>query len=146
MNIQMSALLSYHSGTPFPSFARIFISLYLFFFFFTLLRESRDFVRWVGVQTVLTSENVFEDGRIKTNKASTASRGAQGCKMVHPATLSLILVSILKCGGKGHMPEKSLEFANSCSKQTKPVTQYYHIYSIKRRNSKHLSVLHDIYK
>lgn len=145
VNIQMSALLSYHSGTPFPSFAGIFISLYLFFFF-TLLRESRDFVRWVGVQTVLTRENVFEDGRIKTNKASTASRGAQGCKMVHPATLSLILVSILKCGGKGHMPEKSLEFANSCSKQTKPVTQYYHIYSIKRRNSKHLSVLHDIYK
>lgn len=44
------------------------------------------------------------------------------------------------------MPEKSLEFANSSSKQTKPVTQYYHIYSIKRRNSKHLSVLHDIYK
>ena len=87
MNIQMSALLSYHSGTPFPSFARMFISLYLFFFFFTLLRESRDFVRWVGVQTVLTSENVFEDGRIKTNKASTASRGAQGCKMVHPATV-----------------------------------------------------------
>ena len=145
MNIQMSALLSYHSGTPFPSFAGIFISFYLFFFF-TLLRESRDFVRWVGVQTVLTGENIFEDGRIKTNKASTASRGAQGCKMVHPATLSLILVSILKCGGKGHMPEKSLEFANSCSKQTKPVTQYYHIYSIKRRNSKHLSVLHDIYK
>ena len=33
VNIQMSALLSYHSGTPFPSFARIFISLYLFFFF-----------------------------------------------------------------------------------------------------------------
>ena len=33
VNIQMSALLSYHSGTPFPSFAGIFISFYLFFFF-----------------------------------------------------------------------------------------------------------------
>lgn len=99
----------------------------------------------MGVQTVLTSENVFEDARIKTNKASTASRRAQVRKIAYPATLSLLLVSSLKCGEK-YRPEKSLEFANSCSKRTKPVTQYYHIYSIKRRNSKHLSVLHDIYK
>ena len=102
----------------------------------------------MGVQTVLTSENVFEDARIKTNKASTASRRTQVRKIAYPATLSLLLVSSLKCGKKDfeYRPEKSLEFANSCSKRTKPVTQYYHIYSIKRRNSKHLSILHDIYK
>ena len=50
---------------------------------------------------MLTSEIVFEDARIKTNKASTASRGAQGRKMAYPATLSLLLVNSLKCGGKG---------------------------------------------
>ena len=80
-----------------------------------------------------SSENVFEDARIKTNKASTASRGAQGRKMAYPATLSLLLV-------------RSLEVWKSSNSCSKPVAQQYRIYSIKRRNSKHLSVLHYIYK
>ena len=75
VNIQMLALMSYHSGTPFPAFAGIFISFYNFFY---IIAGIPRFFQWVGVQTVLTSENVFEDARIKTNKASTASRGAQG--------------------------------------------------------------------
>lgn len=41
VNFQLSALLSYHSGTPFPSFAGIFISLYLFFFIYIITRIPR---------------------------------------------------------------------------------------------------------
>lgn len=89
MNIQMLALMSYHSGTPFPSFAGIFISFYYFFYIIA------GFLR---LRSVLTSENVFEDARIKTNKASTVSRRAQVRKIAYPATLSLLLVSSLKCG------------------------------------------------
>ena len=93
-----------------------------------------------------SSENVFEDARIKTNKASTASRGAQGRKIAYPVTLSLLLVRSLKCGEKRALNidlKRVWKSSNSCSK---PVAQQYRIYSIKRRNSKHLSVLHYIYK
>ena len=132
VNIQMLALMSYHSGTPFPSFAGIFISFYYFFYIIA------GFPR---LCSVLTSENVFEDARIKTNKASTASRRAQFRKIAYPATLSLLLVSSLKCG---EIELKRVwKSSNSCSK---PVAQQYRIYSIKRRNSEHFSVLHYIYK
>ena len=132
VNIQMLALMSYHSGTPFPSFAGIFISFYYFFL------HNCGFPR---LCSVLTSENVFEEARIKTNKASTASRRAQVRKIAYPATLSLLLVSSLKCG---EIELKRVwKSSNSCSK---PVAQQYRIYSIKRRNSEHFSVLHYIYK
>ena len=50
VNIQMSALLSYHSGTPFPSFAGIFISFYYFFY---IIADSRDFVQYLQVKMSL---------------------------------------------------------------------------------------------
>ena len=59
------------------------------------------------MQTVLTSENVFEDGRIKTNKASTASRGAQGCKMVHPATVINFSKHFKMWGERTHASKES---------------------------------------
>ena len=108
---QLSKVVLFHTTSSFGEHSNVStyelplrnpLSLFRrYFYFILLLRDSRDFVQWVGVQTVLTSENVFEDARIKTNKASTASRRAQVRKIAYPATLSLLLVSSLKCGGKG---------------------------------------------
>ena len=116
------------------------LSLFRRYFYFILLffLHNCGFPR---LCSVLTSENVFEEARIKTNKASTASRRAQVRKIAYPATLSLLLVSSLKCG-KIEL-KRVWKSSNSCSK---PVAQQYRIYSIKRRNSEHFSVLHYIYK